>query len=115
MDKNAPLQTPIRRYVKRLTKTAERLRAQNSILTQQNRELQDIIRARREHRKGRQVVLEGQIVLTTKELTEAVIDIDNRAVFSIGFRFRLIEPFHRQKDRSTEVFNATWSDRSFWR
>src|SRR5205809_5339676 len=76
MDKNAPLQTPIRRYV---TKTAERLRAQNSILTQQNKELQDIIRARREHRKGRQVVLEGQIVLTTKELTDAVIDIDNRA------------------------------------
>jgi len=79
MHKNAPLQTPIRRYVKRLTKTAERLQAQNSILTQQNKELQDIIRARREHRKGRQVVLEGQIVLTTKELTEAVIDIDNRA------------------------------------
>jgi len=79
MDKNAPHQTPIPRYVKCLTKTAERLRAQNSILTQQNKELQDIIRARREHKKGRQVVLEGQIVLTTKELTDAVIDIDNRA------------------------------------
>src|SRR5204863_2730439 len=75
----APLQTPIHRYVKRLTKTAERLRAQNSILPQQNKELQDIIRVRREHRKGRQVILEGQIVFTTKELTEAMIDIDNRA------------------------------------
>ena len=78
MDKNAPLQTPECRYIKCLTKTMERLRAQNSILAQQNKELHDIIRARRQRKKGKQVVLAGQIVLTTKELTKAVIDIQNQ-------------------------------------
>ena len=34
MDKNTPLYTPERRYIKRLIKTAEQLRAQNSILIQ---------------------------------------------------------------------------------
>ena len=79
MDTNATLHTPQRGYIKRLTKTAERLRAQNSILAQQNKELQEIVKGRRQHRKGRQVDLEGHILLTTKELTNKVIAVANQA------------------------------------
>lgn len=79
IDKNSPLKTPRRRYIKRLAKTAERLRAQNSILTQQNKELQEIIKARRGRKKGRHVVLEGKIVLTTKELRNTALVMENQA------------------------------------
>ena len=73
IDKNLPLQTPERRFIKQLTKTTERLQAQNSILEQQNKELQDIVRTRKERKKGRQVFLDGQIILTTKEIREMMI------------------------------------------
>ena len=87
-----------------MTKTAECLRAENSILTQQNKELQDVIRARREHKKGKQVVLEGQIVLTTKELTEAVVVLKNQSKKEVQ-RKRKRKPKSPIPDPSSE-FNA---------
>jgi hypothetical protein len=47
-------------------------------LPHQNKELKDIVGARRENKKARQVVLEGQIFLMKKELIKTMIHIEDQ-------------------------------------
>ena len=72
-----PLKTPERSYVVRLTKAAERLRAQVSILETENKELKGVVKVRREATRGRQLVLKDQLVLTRPELLEKLAALEN--------------------------------------
>jgi DDE superfamily endonuclease/Tc5 transposase DNA-binding domain len=67
-----PLNTPARNYIVRLAKTTEQLRAHVSILEKEKMDLKAVVKIRREVKKGIQVTLKDQIVMTRPELMERV-------------------------------------------
>lgn len=68
-----PLTTPARKYVARLSETTERLRAQVSILQREKEDLKQVVKARRDTKKGKRIALKGQILVSTRELHRAVV------------------------------------------
>jgi predicted nucleic acid-binding Zn-ribbon protein len=60
-----PLTTPARKYVARLSETTERLRAQVSILQHEKEDLKQVVKARRDTKKGKRIALKGQILVST--------------------------------------------------
>ena len=73
---NDVIHTPQRNYIRRLTKTSERLRAENSILTRRNKDMEAVLSARKEREKGKRIALKDQLLLTTEELHAAVVAIE---------------------------------------
>lgn len=76
LEAQKPLETPQRKYICQLTKTSERLRAENSILQHEVQELKKSNSARNERTKGKRIALKDQLLLTTEELKNAVVAIE---------------------------------------
>ena len=74
-----PLHTPARKYVSRLTNTTERLRAEISILKKEKENLESVLSARRKQKKGKRVKIDGQILLSTFELHQAVAQAERES------------------------------------
>src|SRR5436190_6486566 len=72
-----PVNTPIRRYIKSLTRTSEVFSAEVAMLTHECNTVKDVLQARKQHKTGKRLLLDGQISLSQPELCQAIIDIDN--------------------------------------
>jgi DDE superfamily endonuclease/Tc5 transposase DNA-binding domain/helix-turn-helix, Psq domain len=68
--------TPMRKYISRLTRTTETLTAQNTLLLKELQESQSVLAARKARKKGKRVALKGVIVMSTKEIQSAVSNLE---------------------------------------
>ena len=73
---NKSLPTPARKYVPRLTSTAEQLRAENTILRHENDELKSVLSARKQRLSGKRVVLEGKVLVSTSEIHQKLLECE---------------------------------------
>lgn len=71
-----PLKTLEHNYIDRLTKTAERLCTQVSILERQLKELKEVVKVWREVKNGKHLALKHQLMLMKQELHETVAAIE---------------------------------------
>ena len=71
------LDSPICKYISRLTHTAETLRMQNTLLLKELQDTQSVLSARRTNKRGKRVALKGVIVMSTQEIQSAVLQIEN--------------------------------------
>jgi hypothetical protein len=78
------LDSPTRKYISRLTRTAETLRTQNTLLLKELQDTQSVLSARRTNKRGKRVALKGVIVMSTQEIQSAVLQIENETQNSKG-------------------------------
>ena len=64
------LASPAKRYVARVTRMTETLAAENTLLRRQNQEQGELLRARKSHKRGKRVRLEGEFVFSTEKVLE---------------------------------------------
>jgi len=70
-----PLLSPERNFICRLSRTTERLRAENSILQQENLELKRLNALRQECGKGVRVALKDRLLLTADDLRDTLYEM----------------------------------------
>jgi len=75
-----PLNTPVRQFIPRLTKTSERLQAQISILQHQNEEMRRVLGARAQWTSGKRVVTKDQFLFSTPEIYQGVKDAEKQTM-----------------------------------
>ena len=68
----APLDTPARKFVNRLTQTAERQQAEISILRRERDNIRQILSSRKERLSGKRLILKGKSVVTSVEIQTAI-------------------------------------------
>ena len=64
------LPSPVKRYVARVTRMTETLAAENTLLRRQNQGQEDLLKARKSHKRGKRVRLEGEFVYSTEKVLE---------------------------------------------
>jgi len=83
IDASAVINTPVRRYIQKLSAGSEKLRAQSIVHKHDATNLRSIIKKRKTRSKGKRVVLKGHFHISTQELCDAVvaaeIETKNRA------------------------------------
>jgi hypothetical protein len=73
------IKTPVRRYIKSLTRTSEVLSAEVAMITHECNAVKDVLQARKQYKRGKRLVLEDQISLSQPELRQRIIEIENEA------------------------------------
>ena len=73
---NTALASPIRKHARRLSSVAEKLHAQNSILSHENAELKQLINKRKERMSGKRLVLKGKFVVSTEEVYQKLMEAE---------------------------------------
>ena len=69
-----PLNSPAHKYVGQLTGTSERLQAQITTLQKENEEIQATFSKKKRVKKGKRMVIQGQIILSTFEMHHGVAE-----------------------------------------
>jgi hypothetical protein len=64
------LPSPAKRYVARVTRMTETLAAENTLLRRQCQGQEELLRARKSHKRGKRVRLEGEFVYSTEKVLE---------------------------------------------
>jgi hypothetical protein len=70
---NTSIPTPVRKYVKSVTRTNERLHARIAIVEREKEDISAALTARRAQKSGRRRVISGEHLLTTVEMFNKVI------------------------------------------
>jgi signal recognition particle subunit SEC65 len=70
----------MRKYISRLTRTAEALSTQNTLLLQDLQGKESVLAARKARTKGKRVVLKGVIVMSTTEIQLAVSKLEKESL-----------------------------------
>src|SRR5947207_2822319 len=77
-----PLQSPARKYIPRLTSTAEWLLAENVILKLELKNVKTLLNDRKTRKTGKRLILKGRIVISTNEVLtlfeETEVTIQNK-------------------------------------
>jgi hypothetical protein len=66
------LETPVKRYIERSGVALERTTSENALLRKENAEFKELLRVRKERKKGKRVAVKGKFVFNTKEILELV-------------------------------------------
>jgi hypothetical protein len=66
------IETPIKRYIERLEVAFERTTSENTLLRKELTEARELLRVRKECKKGKRVAVKGKFVFNTKEILELV-------------------------------------------
>lgn len=64
------LPSPAKRYVARMSRMTETLTTECTLLRKQNEEQRDLLKARKSHKRGKRVRLEGEFVFSTEKVLE---------------------------------------------
>ena len=70
--RSSTLETPIKRYIERSGAALERTTSENALLRKENAEFRELVRIRKERKKGKRVAVKGKFVFNTKEILELV-------------------------------------------
>jgi len=68
----APLATPVRHHIRRLSGIVEQLLAQNVILRRENTEVRAVLAARKERESDKRKILRGRRMITTEDVVKAL-------------------------------------------
>ena len=70
--RSSTLETPVKRYIERSGAAFERTHSEVTLLRKELAEARELLRVRKERRKGKRVVIKGKFVFNTKEILEVV-------------------------------------------
>ena len=70
--RSSTLETPVKRYIERSGAAFERTTSENALLRKELTEARELLRVRKERKKGKRVAILGKFVFNTKEILEVV-------------------------------------------
>ena len=70
--RSSTLETPVKRYIERSGAAFERTTSKNTLLRKENAEYRELLRVRKERKKGKRVAIKGKFVFNTQEILEVV-------------------------------------------
>ena len=70
--RSSTLETPVKQYIKRSGAAFERTTSENTLLQKENAEFRELLRVRKERKKGKRVAVKGKFVFNTKEILKLV-------------------------------------------
>jgi hypothetical protein len=68
--KPGPLTSPAKRFRERMARILEMTQSENAVLRRELAEARELLRSRKNHRKGKRVALQGTFVFSTQEVLE---------------------------------------------
>ena len=71
------INTPIQWYIKSLTRISEIFSTELAIISHECNVIKDVLQTRKQHKTGKQAILENEISLSQLELHQKIIDIEN--------------------------------------
>ena len=77
--RSSTLETPVKRYIERSGAALERTTSENALLRKEVTEARELLRVRKERKKGTRVVVKGKFVFNTKEILELVEEAEVEA------------------------------------
>ena len=77
--RSSTLETPVKRYIERSGEALERTTSENALLRKENTEFRELLRVRKERKKGKRVAIKGKFVFNTKEILELVEEAEAEA------------------------------------
>ena len=76
---SSTLETPVKQYIKRSGAAFERTTSENALLRKEITEYKELLRVRKERKKGKRVAIKGKFVFNTKEILELVEEAEVEA------------------------------------
>jgi hypothetical protein len=70
--RSSTLETPVKRYIERSGAAFERTTTEVTLLRKEDAEFKELLRVRKERKKGKRVAIKGRFVFNTKEILELV-------------------------------------------
>jgi hypothetical protein len=70
--RSSTLETPVKRYIERSGSALERTTSEVALLRKELTEARELLRVRKERKKGKRVAVKGKFVFNTKEILEIV-------------------------------------------
>jgi hypothetical protein len=77
--RSSTLETPVKRYIERSGAAFERTTSENALLRKEITEYKELLRVRKERKKGKRVAVKGKFVFNTKEILELVEEAEAEA------------------------------------
>jgi hypothetical protein len=77
--RSSTLETPVKRYIERSGSALERTTSENALLRKENAEYRELLRVRKERKKGKRVAIKGKFVFNTQEMLELVEEAEAEA------------------------------------
>jgi hypothetical protein len=69
---SSTLETPVKQYIKRSGAALERTSSENALLRRELTEARELLRVRKERKKGKRIAIEGKFVFNTQEILEVI-------------------------------------------
>lgn len=86
--RSSTIETPVKRYIERSGVALEKTTSENAHLRKENAEFRELLRVRRERKKGKRIAIKGKFVFNTEELLEIVENAEAEASKRKGKRSR---------------------------
>jgi hypothetical protein len=86
--RSSTIETPVKRYIERSGVAFERITSENALLRKENTEFRELVRIRKERKKGKRVAIKGKFVFNTKEILEVVEKAEAEALKGISNKRR---------------------------
>jgi hypothetical protein len=77
--RSSTLETPVKRYIERSGAAFERTTSENDLLRKENAECRELLRVRKERKKGKRVAIKGKFVFNTQEILGLVEEAEAEA------------------------------------
>ena len=77
--RSSTLETPVKRYIERSGAAFERTSSENILLRKEIVEARELLRVRRERKKGKRVAIKGKFIFNTQEILELVEEAEAEA------------------------------------
>jgi hypothetical protein len=77
--RSSTLETPVKRYIERAGVAFERTTSEVALLRKELTEARELLRIRKERKKGKRVAVKGKFVFNTKEILELVEEAEVEA------------------------------------
>jgi hypothetical protein len=77
--RSSTLETPVKRYIERSGAALKRTSAKIALLRKEVNEARELLRLRRERKKGKRVAIKGKFVFNTQEILELVEEAEAEA------------------------------------
>jgi hypothetical protein len=78
--RSSNIETPVKRYIERLGAAFKRTILENTLLWKELTEARELLRVRKERKKGKRVAIKGKFVFNTKEILEVVKEAEAEAL-----------------------------------
>jgi hypothetical protein len=112
--RSSALETPVKRYIERSGLAFERTTSENALLRKELTEARELLRVRKERKKGKRVAVKGKFVFNTKEILELVGEAEAEASKGKSEKRRTIRAITPEIEDEEEegIENSTYESES---